>query len=102
LNCLCFHVNHSLNSATNCYTGNTWDATLCPDDVTCAANCALDGADYTGTYGVTAAGSSIKLDFVTGPNVGSRLYLMSDDKTYKTFVSTQFDYYIGKNNFSLP
>ncbi|TVY84615.1 putative 1,4-beta-D-glucan cellobiohydrolase B [Lachnellula suecica] len=78
-------------SYTNCYTGNTWDATLCPDDATCATNCALDGADYTGTYGATATGNSLKLDFITQgassttPNVGSRLYLMSDDKTYETF-----------------
>ncbi|KAJ3965581.1 concanavalin A-like lectin/glucanase domain-containing protein [Lentinula raphanica] len=26
--------------------GNEWNATVCPDGTTCAANCALDGADY--------------------------------------------------------
>ncbi|CAL5873041.1 uncharacterized protein PFLUO_LOCUS7310 [Penicillium psychrofluorescens] len=79
---------HSVNSSTNCYTGNTWDATLCPDDVTCAANCALDGADYSSTYGVTTSGDSLRLDFVTqssNKNVGSRLYLMEDTTTYQTF-----------------
>ncbi|KAH9855750.1 exo-cellobiohydrolase [Lenzites betulinus] len=80
---------HSTSSATNCYTGNTWDATLCPDDVTCAANCALDGADYEGTYGITASGDSLTLKFVTqssGRNVGSRVYLMdTSDSKYELF-----------------
>jgi cellulose 1,4-beta-cellobiosidase len=79
---------HSTSGSTNCYTGNTWDATLCPDDVTCASNCALDGADYTGTYGVTASGSSLKLNFITTSgqkNVGSRLFLMADDTHYQMF-----------------
>jgi hypothetical protein len=39
---------HTTTGFTNCYTGNAWNTTLCPDDVTCAANCALDGADYSG------------------------------------------------------
>jgi cellulose 1,4-beta-cellobiosidase len=79
---------HGTGGTTNCYTGNTWDATLCPDDVTCAANCALDGADYTGTYGITATGNALKLGFVTqsaNKNVGSRTYLMQDDKNYQMF-----------------
>ena|ERR1700761_467418 len=42
---------HNVGGSTNCYTGNTWDATLCPDGTTCAANCALDGADYSGKLG---------------------------------------------------
>ncbi|KIK52078.1 carbohydrate-binding module family 1 protein [Collybiopsis luxurians FD-317 M1] len=81
---------HATNSSTNCYTGNTWDATLCPDPTTCAANCALDGADYPGTYGVTASGSSLTLKLVTQSsqkNVGSRLYLMAPGSTteYQSF-----------------
>ncbi|KAJ1444210.1 concanavalin A-like lectin/glucanase domain-containing protein, partial [Pelagophyceae sp. CCMP2097] len=68
----------------NCYTGNEWDATLCPDGETCAAQCALEGADYANTYGITTAADELTLDFVTehayGTNVGSRVYLMEDDK----------------------
>ncbi len=37
---------HNVGGSTNCYTGNAWDAALCPDGVTCAKNCAVDGADY--------------------------------------------------------
>jgi len=77
---------HSTSGSTNCYTGNTWDKTLCPDGVTCAKNCALDGADYTGTYGIKASGSSLSMQLKTGSNVGSRVYLMDDqDKNYQLF-----------------
>ncbi|KAJ7485859.1 cellulase [Mycena latifolia] len=76
---------HDVSSTTNCYTGNTWDASLCPDPTTCAANCALDGADYTGTYGITTTGNSLKLNFVTAANIGSRVYLMADASHYQMF-----------------
>ncbi|KAF4570100.1 Exoglucanase 1 [Pleurotus pulmonarius] len=80
---------HSTASATNCYTGNTWDASLCPDPATCATNCAVDGADYSGTYGITTSGNALTLRFVTnGPystNIGSRVYLLEDADNYKMF-----------------
>ncbi|OGM44124.1 cellobiohydrolase celD [Aspergillus bombycis] len=76
---------HSVDGSTNCYTGNTWDASLCPDNEACASNCALDGADYEGTYGVTTSGDALSLQFVTGANIGSRLYLMADEESYQTF-----------------
>jgi len=76
---------HQTSSTTNCYTGNTWDTTLCPDPTTCAANCALDGADYSTTYGITSSGDALTLKFVTGANVGSRVYLMASDTEYQMF-----------------
>ncbi|KIO30425.1 carbohydrate-binding module family 1 protein [Tulasnella calospora MUT 4182] len=80
---------HSTTSSTNCYTGNTWNASLCPNNDACTTNCALDGADYSGTYGVTTSGNALTLKFVTpnsnGKNVGSRLYLMKDDTSYEMF-----------------
>ncbi|PIL31386.1 hypothetical protein GSI_06086 [Ganoderma sinense ZZ0214-1] len=81
---------HSVSSSTNCYTGNTWDTSLCPDPTTCATNCALDGADYSGTYGITTSGNALTLKFVThGPsstNIGSRVYLMdTSDAKYEMF-----------------
>ena len=80
---------HVVNGYKNCYTGNSWDTSLCPDGVTCAKNCALDGADYQGTYGVSAAGTSLNLKFVThGPyseNIGSRLYLLDSESEYMMF-----------------
>lgn len=81
---------HDVNSSTNCYTGNTWDTSICSTDATCAEDCCLDGADYSSTYGVTTSGSSLTLDFVTensnGENVGSRLYLMASATEYETFT----------------
>ncbi|APA15366.1 hypothetical protein SS1G_09020 [Sclerotinia sclerotiorum 1980 UF-70] len=94
---------HSTTSSTNCYTGNTWDATLCPDDATCAQNCALDGADYSGTYGITTSGDSLRLNFVTqtaNKNVGSRVYLLADNTHYKTFnlLNQEFTFDVDVSN----
>ena len=80
---------HAVGQPKNCYTGNQWDTSLCPDGPTCAQNCAIDGADYPGTYGVTTSGSTLNLKFVTqGPyskNIGSRLYFLESDTQYKIF-----------------
>lgn len=81
---------HSTSSSTNCYTGNTWDATLCPSDTACAANCCLDGSGgYQSTYGVSTSGNAATLGFVTNgayaTNIGSRLYLMASDTEYQMF-----------------
>ena len=59
---------HNVGGYTNCYTGNSWDTSICPDDVTCAKNCAIDGVDnqtWNNTYGVTSSGTDLKLGFVT-------------------------------------
>ncbi|KAI0800646.1 cellobiohydrolaseI [Fomes fomentarius] len=81
---------HSVNGSNNCYTGNEWDTSLCPDPATCAKNCALDGADYSGTYGITTSGNALTLKFVThgqySTNIGSRVYLMdTSNSKYQQF-----------------
>jgi cellulose 1,4-beta-cellobiosidase len=80
---------HTTTGYTNCYTGNSWNTTLCPDGKTCAANCALDGADYSGTYGISTSGDALTMKFVTtastGTNIGGRVYLMDGDTKYKLF-----------------
>lgn len=80
---------HSTSGYDNCYTGNSWNSTYCPDGATCASKCAVDGADYSGTYGVTASGGALTLKFVTagtyGKNIGSRLYLMASESKYQMF-----------------
>ncbi|KAF8175899.1 cellobiohydrolaseI [Mycena galopus ATCC 62051] len=80
---------HQTSSTTNCYTGNTWDTTLCPDPTTWLIfsyqTGALDGADYSTTYGITSSGDALTLKFVTGANVGSRVYLMASDTEYQMF-----------------
>ncbi|KAI0051594.1 glycoside hydrolase family 7 protein, partial [Auriscalpium vulgare] len=91
---------HAVGTYTNCYTGNTWNATVCPDATTCATNCALDGADYTGTYGITASGNALTLTFVTGANVGSRVYLMASDTEYQMFklLNQEFTFDVDMSN----
>ncbi|KAF4303687.1 putative glycosyl hydrolase family 7 protein [Botryosphaeria dothidea] len=76
---------HNTEGYTNCYTGNEWNADYCTSNTECASQCALDGADYSATYGATTSGNSLRLNFITNgqqKNVGSRLYLMKDDNTY--------------------
>ena len=73
---------------------------MCPDNESCAQNCAVDGADYEGTYGITSNGDSLTLKFVTGSNVGSRVYLMEDDETYQMFdlLNNEFTFDVDVSN----
>ncbi|KAJ4379700.1 Esterase/lipase/thioesterase [Didymella sp. IMI 355093] len=95
---------HNVGGYTNCYTGNTWDATLCPDGDSCAKNCAIDGADYSGTYGITAGSDALTLKFVTkgqySSNVGSRTYLMETDTKYQMFnlINKEFTFDVDVSN----
>lgn len=80
---------HVTSGYTNCYDGNAWNATSCPDGASCAKNCAIDGADYSGTYGISVSGDALSLKFVTkgsySTNIGSRTYLMESDSKYQMF-----------------
>ncbi|KAL2195598.1 glycoside hydrolase family 7 protein [Corynascus similis CBS 632.67] len=74
---------------TNCYDGNEWtDACSSADE--CAEVCAIEGADYDGTYGASTSGDSLSLTFLTeheyGTNIGSRFYLMNGDDKYQMFT----------------
>ncbi|KAL5500902.1 CBH1_5 [Sanghuangporus vaninii] len=96
---------HTTEGYTNCYTGNTWDTTLCPDPVTCANNCALEGADYSGTYGITTSSNALTLKFVTQSqqkNVGSRVYLMEDESTYQIFKLKNQEFTFDVDMSQLP
>ncbi|EEB92029.1 hypothetical protein MPER_09517, partial [Moniliophthora perniciosa FA553] len=95
------------SGSDNCYTGNTWDQSLCPDAATCAQNCALDGADYSGTYGITTSGDELSLRFVTnGPystNIGSRVYLMDEsDSGYQMFSLLNKEFTFDVDMSALP
>ncbi|OIW34407.1 glycoside hydrolase [Coniochaeta ligniaria NRRL 30616] len=96
---------HVKTGYTNCYDGNTWNATACPDGKTCASNCAIDGADYEKTYGITTPSSgALKLKFVTkndnGANIGSRVYLMASDTKYRMFnlLNKEFTFDVDVSN----
>ncbi|KAH9474640.1 Exoglucanase [Psilocybe cubensis] len=97
---------HDKNGYTNCYTGNSWNATLCPDGKTCAANCAVDGADYQGTYGITVSGNALTLKFLTSSgsskNIGSRVYLMASDSKYELFKVLNQEFTFDVDTSQLP
>ncbi|KAF3922915.1 Exoglucanase [Dactylellina cionopaga] len=94
---------HNNDGYTNCYTGNTWNSEFCPDNVSCAENCAVDGADYSATYGITTSGDALTLKFVTkseGTNIGSRTYLMDSPTSYKMFdlLDNEFTFDVDVSN----
>jgi cellulose 1,4-beta-cellobiosidase len=98
---------HVTTGYTNCYTGNAWNETACPDGKTCAANCAIDGADYGGTYGITTpSDGALRLNFVTkndnGANVGSRVYLMASDDKYRLFNLLNKEFTMDVDVSNLP
>jgi len=99
---------HTTEGATNCYTGNQWSSQYCPDADTCTKNCAIEGADeeYTNTYGVFANGAELTLNFVTqGPystNIGSRVYLLEDEQTYKLFHLKNKEFSFDVDDSNLP
>lgn len=94
---------HDVSGYDNCYTGNSWDADLCPDDATCATNCCVDGADYETTYGISASDSALTLGFVTestDKNIGSRTFLMASDTEYQMFdlLGNEFTFDVDVSN----
>ncbi|KAF8603422.1 cellobiohydrolase I-II [Ceratobasidium sp. AG-I] len=96
---------HTTSGYTNCYTGQKWDSSLCPDPTTCAKNCAVDGADYSGTYGISASGNSLTMKFVTktdNTNIGSRVYLMASDTAYQMFKLKNQEFTFDVDVSNLP
>jgi cellulose 1,4-beta-cellobiosidase len=65
----------------------------------------LEGADYTGTYGITASGNSLTLKFVTqgtNKNIGSRVYLMESDTAYQMFTLPNKEFTFDVDVSKLP
>lgn len=94
---------HDVSGYTNCYTGNTWDADLCPDDETCATACCVDGASYEDTYGISSSDDALTLGFVTtstDTNIGSRTFLMASDTEYEMFelLGKEFTFDVDVSN----
>jgi len=60
----------------------------------------LDGANYSGTYGINSSGNSLTLKFVTGANIGSRVYLLASDTAYQMFklLNQEFTFDVDMSN----
>jgi len=100
------------SSACNCYLGNVWLNSSCPDPKTCTNTCALDGEDETGyaeKYGVRVDNKGLmNLTFVSkyhteganGTNVGNRMYLLEDEQNYKQFnlLNKEFTFTVDMSN----
>mmetsp|Transcript_15778 Transcript_15778/g.44158 ORF Transcript_15778/g.44158 Transcript_15778/m.44158 type:complete len:475 (+) Transcript_15778:84-1508(+) len=93
----------------NCYTNqDTWDPAFCSDAAACAQTCSVEGADYSGTYGVTSNSENdgVTLNFVTkgtyGNNYGSRLYVMDGDDTYNMFKLKNREFAMDVDVSNLP
>jgi cellulose 1,4-beta-cellobiosidase len=97
---------HVTGGYTNCYTGNEWNATACPDNASCAKNCAIDGADYSATYGITVSGNALTMKFVTkgefATNVGSRVYLLDSESKYYMFKPKNQEFTFDVDVSQLP
>uniref|UniRef100_A0AAV1UL03 cellulose 1,4-beta-cellobiosidase (non-reducing end) n=1 Tax=Peronospora matthiolae TaxID=2874970 RepID=A0AAV1UL03_9STRA len=98
---------HQVGDSKSCYSGNQWDPTLCSSPKACAQNCALEGAGYQGTYGITTSGEELKLNLVTrdqyGTNVGSRVYLLdAEGSKYKQFKLLNQEFTLDLDVSNLP
>lgn len=97
---------HITSGATNCYTGNEWDSSSCSSGSACATNCAIDGADYSGTYGISTSGNALTIKFVTkgsySTNIGSRNYLMESDSKYQMFTMVGQEFSFDVDVSKLP
>jgi cellulase len=75
------------NGSVSCTTSSGINATLCPDEATCAQNCVIEGATYTSS-GITTSGDSMTMNqYVNGTdgspqNASPRVYLLGPDGDY--------------------
>jgi len=80
------------------------DTRYCPDEKTCASNCALEGVeqnDWANTYGVRQINNGIEMQFVVGNNVGSRTYLLNGDNYYMFRLKNR-EFSVDIDTSSLP
>lgn len=94
---------------TNCYKDSDFNQELCPDPVSCARNCHLEGASqeqYGSTYGIKETEDGIKIDFVTttkyGSNFGSRVYMMDTPDRYRIFKLKNREFTLTVDMFYMP
>ncbi|TLD31733.1 glycoside hydrolase family protein [Venturia nashicola] len=72
---------HNVNGTTSCKGVTGWNSTFCPDPVTCAKNCALEGIANYSANGVTTNGSALSMRLKNPNGYGPpRLYLKPTGK----------------------
>lgn len=81
-----YHWIHTAGGYESCTTSSGVNATLCPDEASCATNCVIEAANYT-SAGVLVSGDSLTMNqYVESDGVYSnaspRLYLLGADGNY--------------------
>jgi cellulose 1,4-beta-cellobiosidase len=77
---------HAATGYNDCQPKGKWNATLCPDGVTCAKNCAIEGVAKYEDYGIETKGDTLVLKMNTkNGGFGQRVYFMGDENTYQVF-----------------
>lgn len=56
---------HEVDGDENCFEWNVWNDDVCNSVESCTEGCALDGANYRRTYGITARNSSLSMRYLT-------------------------------------
>lgn len=74
---------HTAAGYDSCTTSTGLNASLCPDEATCAQNCVVEGADYA-SAGVVTSGSSMTMNQFHNSSTGvssvsPRVYLLDED-----------------------
>lgn len=80
---------HNVGGSISCYNGTHFNANYCPDPLSCAQNCALEGVDYD-LFDISTSGSSASLVYKSASAVGSRVYVMKVHKYVCMFYRHHF------------
>ncbi|CRK21343.1 hypothetical protein BN1708_013087, partial [Verticillium longisporum] len=82
---------HETTSAHTCFLDGDW-TDVCyslNSGTACAERCAVEGAEYASTHGITTAGGHASLRYVThsafGRNVENRVFLLAPGGEYRMF-----------------
>ena len=78
------------------------DATLCPNEEACAANCAVEGVDYA-SYGIATSGDAVTLNlYVSGKKSSPRVYLLQNETNYDLFMLKNQEFTFDVDMSKLP
>jgi cellulase len=106
LDALAHPVHQLVNTNLNCGDwGNPPNATVCPDETTCAKNCIVEGISDYSKYGVTTKGGNLYLHQLNkdGANVSPRVYLLAEnEKKYEMLKLTGTEFSFDVDSTKLP
>lgn len=81
---------HDFDGYLNCFENAQWNDQVCNSSENCTETCAVDGAEYGRSYGVTSEGDKLSMRFKTyydfAYGVNSRLFLLETKDQYQTFT----------------